>query len=585
MTTFCQTLFTMTAAATVSALAVMVLRLLLKKAPRWLTCALWLVVFLRMVCPVSLDLPVSLMPTSVTSGAAAERVIPSTITSTVPETTPTQSAPAAAEEPEPAVSTAPTATPEPTSSGLDRNDFLFAVWAMGAAGMALWGAVSYLRLRRRISEAVRLEGNLYETDQIDTPFVCGFFRPRIYLPVNLDPTDREYVILHEQAHIRRLDHLTKPLAYLALCVHWFNPVLHLAFRLFCRDVESACDQAVIRNFSRTDTAGYAAALLHLGRKNSLPQSVPLAFGEENAKRRVKGVLTYKKPAFWVILAAVILCVAAGVLLLANQDTEPRFEGVEISDIRFNTVPFCWSADDPTNYGWLCDVTVPEDLQRELISLLNQHPHEDYTSTALLIHRPENEARTPALIAGLTTELSLTTPDQSTRYILRKQEDGSIFLERIRPDGDEAVYLPDLAETPAYQAWEASLEAYLITDAWDRLCALAAGSGQDTEALTAILDALYLQDQSLAGPCALEVSSGTLTIRPEWDTDPETIQLQRDNYLDWASRLICQLAAGVDAVTWVYPNGVTWTVPDSGSEITQEDFFSHFPLTLARENPL
>lgn len=584
MTTFCQTLFTMTAAATVAALAVMVLRLLLKKAPRWITCALWLVVFLRMVCPVSLDLPVSLMPASVTSGAAAERVIPTTITPTAPETTPTQSAPAAVEETEPAA-VSPAATPEPTSSGLDRNDFLFAVWVMGAAGMTLWGAVSYLRLRWRIAEAVRLEGNLYETDQIDTPFVCGFFRPRIYLPVGLDPTDREYVILHEQAHIRRLDHLTKPLAYLALCVHWFNPVLHLGFRLFCRDVEAACDQAVIRGFDRNRTAGYAAALLHLGRKNALPQAVPLAFGEENAKHRVKGLLTYKKPAFWVILAAVVLCVAAGVLLLANRDTETRFEGVEISEVQFTTVPFTWPEGDTSFYSWLCDVPVPEDLQRELISLLNQYPHEDYTATALLIYRPENEARTPALIAGLTTELSLNAPDQNTSYILRKQEDGSMFLERIRPDGDEAVYLSDLAETPEYQAWEASLEAYLITDSWDRICALATDSGQDTEAVTAILDALYLQDQELAGPCNLEFSSGTLTIRPEWDTDPETIQLQRENYLDWASQLICQLVTDVDAVTWVYPNGVTWTVQDSGNEITQEDFLAHFPLTLARENAL
>ena len=580
MTTFCQTLFTMTAAASIAALAVMILRLLLKKAPRWLTCALWLVVFLRMVCPVSFQAPVSLVPDTLTQTAQQAVSLPvrQTADPVQAETEP-QSAPVLTEPvQEEALSV-------PQAETVTLSQVLFPVWAVGAAGTLLWAAGSYLRLRRRISEAVRLEGNLYETDQIDTPFVCGFFRPRIYLPVNLDPTDRKYVVLHEQAHIRRLDHLTKPLAYLALCVHWFNPVLWLAFRLFCRDVEGACDQAVIRDFDREKTAGYAAALLHLGRRRTLPQAVPLAFGEENAKRRVKGVLTYKKPAFWVLLAAVILCVAAGVLLLANQDTETRFEGVEISEICFNTVPFCWSESDPTNYGWLCDVTVPEDLQRELISLLNQYPHEDYTATTLLIYRPENEGRTTALIAGLTTELSLNTSDQSTRYLLRKQEDGSMFLERIRPDGDEAVYLPDLAETPEYQSWEASLEACLITDAWDRVCALSVGSGQDTEALTAILDALYIQDQSLAGPCNLEVSSGTLTIRPEWDTAPETIRLQRENYLDWASRLICQLAADVDAVTWVYPNGVTWTATDNGSEITQEDFLAHFPLTLARENAL
>ncbi|MEI3277200.1 MAG: M56 family metallopeptidase [Evtepia sp.] len=155
------------------------------------------------------------------------------------------------------------------------------LWAAGGIACLAWGAISYLRLRLRIADAILVEKNIYETDQIDSPFVCGFFRPRIYLPVGLAEPDRRYVLLHEQAHIRRRDYLTKPLAYVALCFHWFNPVLWLAYHLFGRDIETATDQAVIRSFGRTDTAGYAAALLHLGHKPSFPQAVPLAFGEEN----------------------------------------------------------------------------------------------------------------------------------------------------------------------------------------------------------------------------------------------------------------------------------------------------------------
>ncbi|MFR6379282.1 MAG: M56 family metallopeptidase [Evtepia sp.] len=191
------------------------------------------------------------------------------------------------------------------------------LWAAGGIACLAWGAVSYLRLRLRIADAILVEENIYETDQIDSPFVCGFFRPRIYLPVGLAGTgSARHVLLHEQAHIRRRDYLTKPLAYVALCFHWFNPVLWLAYHLFGRDIETATDQAVIRSFGRTDTAGYAAALLHLGHK-LLPQAVPLAFGEENPKHRIRSVLSYKKAR---ILGAVrgCRCLSRGLRAPAGQ---------------------------------------------------------------------------------------------------------------------------------------------------------------------------------------------------------------------------------------------------------------------------
>ena len=222
-----QTLLTMTTTASVAALCVMGLRLLLKRAPRWITCLLWMVVFVRMVCPVSFSLPVSLVPAPIAQGTYVQQA------GQALEASSRAQAPAPADTGGPA--------DQGASAGPDRTDVVVGLWGAGTLGMLLWGGVSYLRLRRRTGEAIRLEGNLYETDQIAAPFVCGVFSPKIYLPVGLDPQDRPYVLLHEQAHLRRRDHLTKPLAWLALCLHWCNPLLWLAYRLFCRDLETACD--------------------------------------------------------------------------------------------------------------------------------------------------------------------------------------------------------------------------------------------------------------------------------------------------------------------------------------------------------
>ena len=553
MTTFCQTLFTMTAAASIAALAVMILRLLLKKAPRWLTCALWLVVFLRMVCPVSLDLPVSLMPASITSGAAAERVIPTTITPTVPETTPAQSAPAAAEEAEPAAA-APAANPEPASPGLDRNDFLFAVWVMGAAGMVLWGAVSYLRLRRRISEAVRLEGNLYETDRIDTPFVCGFFRPRIYLPVGLDPTDRKYVVLHEQAHIRRKDHLTKPLAYLALCVHWFNPVLWLAFRLFCRDVEGACDQAVIRNFDRTDTAGYAAALLHLGRRRTLPQAVPLAFGEENAKRRVKGVLTYKKPAFWVLLAAVILCVTASVLLLSGHQAGTRLDGHKIASAQVVEV---LSIDGQTKST---TVDLPKDLTEQLLRIVENSGHDAFTEHTSVTTLPDRTVILTGADGETVYYLICTTgePFRLPTLIRSVQQDGETTWEsanlNLLFEMEDVLRANSLAgsQTQTYLNWEDQLEQYLFLSRADDLYALRT-TLQDLTGCKAIFQAL--NPEAVLGPYTLEVQGDSIALRLEQTFSAESLEW---DFAYYAAHLILPLIDGANALILNLPDGSGFT---------------------------
>ena len=497
MTVFIQTLLTMTGTATIAALCVMVLRIPLKKAPRWITCALWLVVFLRMVCPVSFETPVSLMPAEITSGAAAERVIPA--------------APAAVDPPQ-TIQPAEDFTPAPAAAAdpvprLDRNDFLFAVWVLGAAVMVLWAAISYLRLRRRVADAILMETNIYETDRVDVPFVCGFFRPRIYLPSGLPEEDRAYVLLHEQAHIRRRDHWTKPLFWLALCLHWFNPVLWLAYRLFCRDVESACDQAVVKNFDKTDTAGYAAALLHLGRKPALPQAVPLAFGEEDAKGRIKHVLDYKHPQIWVAVVAVIVCILTGVVILANpgQQSEdgshPDRHGQQLEGVAITHGYLI-------NQGSLIDC--PEDLLDDLVVLLAKHGHEDYAPLDSFTLPDDNTVWLRGQAGGTSfyfdpETLTLTRANQDTYSATRKQ----------------AAMKATLAEDPDYIAWKAALDDYQRYARADRLYALKNP---------------YIGDHIADGDilrCAEAYHAGHFTTELQTTTEPYGITLHLESFRPFA----------------------------------------------------
>ena len=459
MTEFCQTLFTMTAAATVAALAVMLLRLLLRKAPRAILCALWLVVLFRMVCPVTFEAPVSLVPDTITSGQAAHRAMPYPVMA-VPVDSPDETPPQQAQEP-------PVELMAPTT---DQYDPLFVLWAAGAGVMALWAVISYARLRRRVADAVLIQDNIYETDRVDTPFVCGFIKPRIYLPAGLDPALVPHVVRHEQAHIQRLDHLMKPLFWLGLCLHWFNPVLWLAYIFFCRDLETACDQRVIRDLDRQGTADYAATLLCLGRDRSLPQAVPLAFGEENAKGRVKGVLHYKKPAFWVVVLAVVLCVGAGFLLLADSQQGESLEGVPITQASFSYSRHSFSQEDGSLYVDLRSDSLPENLCSRLVHLLEKHSHEEY-SLPIILQAHEMQMEDPpenTPIANQIWDLDLSSPEHFTHFYFHLKDNGDGYLERVTyTDADQtakaqqqAAYIPGLADKRDFQKWQADLQTYL-----------------------------------------------------------------------------------------------------------------------------
>ena len=435
MEQFCHTLLTMDLAAAIAAVVVLLVRLALKKAPRWLTCLLYLAVLFRMVCPVGLPAPVSLMP----------QAVPQVTQIVLPPAPVTQDAVGQAPvEPiaPPAASAAPAAVPaEEAPAVFDWPRAVTAVWAIGTAAVLLHAGISYLRLRRRVADAVRVEEGVYETDAIDTPFLCGILRPRIYLPVGLAEPDRRYVLLHERAHLARFDHVTKPLAYLALAVHWFDPVLWLTYRTYCRDVEMACDQRVVRRFDRADTAGYGAALLHLGRRTPLPAGGPLAFSEGDTGRRIAEVLRYKRPLVWMlVLAAAVVAVVVG--LLAADPTErhgPQLQGAPIAQ--------AWAI------GSYDVAALPDDLRDDLVKILKPAVGDTQAS-----------ARLSELGQGERPIVRLTTEAGTTVYYLAHTAAGAYQLARSDRDSyaDPELHLLALADgaSEALDAWFVSLDDYL-----------------------------------------------------------------------------------------------------------------------------
>ena len=300
-------------AAGILILAVVLVRLVFKKAPRWLLCALWALAAVRLVCPVSIESVLSLIP-------SAEPVQPEIIVSEQPAIT--SGIPAVDAIVNPPLAAAFTPSPAQSANPLQIWTFLAAcVWLAGIAALLLYAAVSALRLRLRVRTAVRLEGKVYQSEFVSSPFILGVIRPRIYLPFGLEAGAQAMVLAHERAHLRRGDQLWKPLGYLILTAYWFNPLCWLAYILFCRDVEAACDEKVVRELGEGCKAAYSRALLACSAPKKLITACPLAFGETGVKSRIKSVLNYKKPAFWLVLAAVLVSAAVAVCFLTDPKRE------------------------------------------------------------------------------------------------------------------------------------------------------------------------------------------------------------------------------------------------------------------------
>ncbi len=299
-------------------LAVLVLRIFLKKAPKWVNVCLWGLVAIRLILPVSIESRFSLIPSSQT--------IPRDIMISQGERLHQQARLDVITNP--IYQMEVTTDIAPTIDRLQTTMTMFTLlWLVGIAVLLIYTMVTYWHLRRKVSTAVILEDNIFQSEYVPSPFVLGIPKPRIYLPYNLGEEERKHVIAHERSHIRRRDHWWKPLGFGLLTLHWFNPLMWVAYILLCRDIELACDEKVIKELGNEERANYTQALLACSVNRRMIAACPLAFGEVGVKERVKSVMNYKKPTFWIILVAIVVCVATAVFFLTNPKDPKSNVGV------------------------------------------------------------------------------------------------------------------------------------------------------------------------------------------------------------------------------------------------------------------
>ncbi|MGN0519691.1 MAG: M56 family metallopeptidase [Candidatus Fimenecus sp.] len=303
MAVFLQNLIHLSFTASFLMLAVFVLRPLLKRAPKWISCLLWALVALRLLCPFSLESAVSLVPRA---EAVTQTVTQSAVGQGVAQTT----------------------AGIPVSSDALAVRIVFLVWAVGAASMLLYAAISYIRLYLRLRIHMHDSGNVYLCDGIQSPFIFGAFHPRIFLPSGVKEPQKSYVLRHEFAHLARGDQLWKPLGFLILSVYWFHPLVWMSYIFFCKDIELACDERVVRDMSPPEKKAYAETLLLCSISNRRPAACPLSFAEVGVKARVKSVLRYKKPLVSVVAISCIAVVAVAVCFMTETKSTPISVAVE-----------------------------------------------------------------------------------------------------------------------------------------------------------------------------------------------------------------------------------------------------------------
>lgn len=316
--------------------AVLLLRLVLKKAPKKYLCLLWVLVGLRLLCPAEIESRFSLQPEQqvVTRSDWQELQDYGQIFE--------ENTPAGTEY----VSEEQMIMAEPSEPHEVERELNWAVlapyfWLAGVGAMVVCSVVSYLRLLRRVREAVKLTGRVWECAGLETAFILGWIRPRIYIPMGLPETQRQFILDHEQAHLKRGDHWVKPIGFIALTVHWFNPLVWAGYILLCKDIEMACDERVVRGMPLEERKAYSAALLACSTNRRVTAACPVAFGEVSVKERIKSVLNYRKPRFWISIAAV----AAVVFVAVCFGTSPAEEEQDLSFLNYeNAVPLAAGQD-------------------------------------------------------------------------------------------------------------------------------------------------------------------------------------------------------------------------------------------------
>ena len=405
MSEFFLTIVNMSISASWIVLAVLILRLLLKKAPKWITVLLWGIVAVRLICPFTIESVMSLIP-------SAETISPEIMMDATPEIN--SGIPILNNTINPVIGES--FSPDPATSANPLQiliPVLSVVWLVGIAGMLLYTVISYLKVKRKIGTAVLLRDNVFQSENVVSPFVLGIVKPKIYLPFNMDEQDMSHVIAHEQAHIRRKDHWWKPFGFLLLTIHWFNPLMWLGYVLLCRDIELACDEKVVKELKAEQKADYSQALLTCSVNRRMIAACPLAFGEVGVKNRVKSVLNYKKPAFWIIAIAIVVSIVVAVCFLTNPATNTleNIEFLNLESRRQNTVSVLVSDGETyTPVG-----VVNQDLLNELCGIkiskneisLNRGEDRDKTHTLVLQTAKDTEPTIYSYVEGLHIHFNST----------------------------------------------------------------------------------------------------------------------------------------------------------------------------------
>ena len=320
MTSLFLTILNMSMVASWVILAVILLRLLLRRAPKWMTCALWAIVALRLVCPFSIESMFSLIPSAeIVSPAELQFSESPAIDTGIPAINNTLN---------PIIQDSLAAAPEASVNQVQILIFAgHVIWLVGLTVMLGYAAVSFLRVRRMLAEAVASQENVYLCDAVNSPFIFGLLYPGIYLPSDIDEAQLDYVLAHERSHLKRLDHVWKTLGYFLLAVYWFNPLVWIAYFLLCKDIELACDERVIQDLDMDERKAYSKALVAFSMKRRMITFCPIAFGEVSIKERVKTVLNYKKPAFGLVVTTVIVCMIAAAVFLTNPPKNSENDGM------------------------------------------------------------------------------------------------------------------------------------------------------------------------------------------------------------------------------------------------------------------
>ena len=300
-------------------LALVLLRPLIKKLPRWISCLLWALAAIRLAIPFSFESRMSLVPQTIAAPTRLTAITPLTAQIPLTEVPLQQAAPV-------------------VQKTVSLQSLLPALWLVGVAVMMVYALISCIRLLRRVQVSIRIGKRLYLCDDVKSPFILGIFRPRIYLPSELKQPTADFVLAHEQTHLRRGDHLWKPLGYVLLSIFWFNPLCWVGYILFCRDIEQACDEAVIRDMSPSAKKAYSTALLQCSLPGHAVAACPLAFGEVGVKQRIQGILSYRKPKFWVMVFSAVLCAVLAVGFLTNPAEAVTSGNTDSQEATQDTIP-------------------------------------------------------------------------------------------------------------------------------------------------------------------------------------------------------------------------------------------------------